>query len=184
MQHACHIISTLFLRTFYLSYKLYLMNCSIRLCSESMAATKQKITSARHTLEIAAKTLTMAVALCRNSWLRATFLQPHTKLATEDLPLDCQGLFCASTDATFQEINKNIKTFHTLGVSSMHRQYHARQPYSKQWPCRSNSSKSPDKAWKHCPTQSTRQHFGQHFKYQSIQQQPKVKQPRQPKQNL
>lgn len=96
---------------------------ALQLCVDELAAAKHNITVARHSLETAAKTLITAVALRRHSWLRATSLTQDTRLTIEDLPFDGVGLFHASTDSTLQEIDKNIKTSRTLGVTSSNHQY-------------------------------------------------------------
>lgn len=89
------------------------------MCADGLAAAKQQITSVKHTLETAAKTLTTVVALRRHSWLGSTSLSFATRALTEDLPFDRSGLFHFSTDATLQDLNKNIKTSRTLGVSTV-----------------------------------------------------------------
>lgn len=106
---------------------------ALQLCRDAMAVIKQNITSAWHNLETSAKTLTTTVALHRHSWLRATSLKPGTKAAIEDLPFDGIGLLHASTDATLQETDKNIKTSQTLGVTTSQCQYKQHQPYSRPW---------------------------------------------------
>lgn len=82
---------------------------ALQLCGDGLAASKQNITSARHTLEMAAKTLTTSIAPQRHSWLRATNLQLDTRGVIEDLPFDGFGLFHGTTDSSLQEIDKTIK---------------------------------------------------------------------------
>lgn len=127
--------------------------------------------------------LTTGVALHRHSWLRATTLLSDSKAAIEDLPFDGLGLFHASTEATLQDIDKNIKTSRTLGVSQHQRQYKPRHSYSKQWPRRSCPSKSSKKTWKQHQPASTKPLFPHCPKYQP-QGQPKAKSTCQTKQSL
>lgn len=103
---------------------------ALQLCGDGMVATRQNIMSARHTLETAVKTLMTGVVLCRHSWLRTISLQLDFRATIEDLLFNGLGLFQSTSDTTFQEIDKNIKTSCTLGVTPSHRQYKPRQPYS------------------------------------------------------
>lgn len=156
---------------------------ALQLCADGLAAARQNIATAKHGLETAAKTLTTGVALRRHSWLCATSLLPDSKSAIEDLPFDGVGLFHASTDSTLQEIDKNLKTSRTLGVSQQQRAYKPRRSFTKQWNRRSYSSRSPDKSWRQRQFTQVKPSYTTRPKYQPQIQQ-KAKPPRQPKQNL
>lgn len=102
-----------------------------------------------------------------------------------DLPFDGLGLFNASTNATMQEIDKNIKTSRTLGVaSSSYRQYKPRQSYSRQWSRCPYQHKSPDCSWRHSAFTQSKLLSTQRAKSSAIQNQSKGKLSRVPKQNL
>lgn len=105
----------------------------LQLCTDGLAAARQNIAAAKHGLETSAKTLTTGVALRRHSWLRTMSLLPDTKAAIEDLPFDGKGLFHASTDTTLQDIDKNLKTSRTLGVSHTQQLYKPYQTFTKPW---------------------------------------------------
>lgn len=68
---------------------------------------KQLLTSAKHVLDLFAKTVTSAISLWRHAWLRSTDLQLDTKLIVEDLPFEGgMGLFSTTTDTVLQEMDK------------------------------------------------------------------------------
>lgn len=157
---------------------------AVLLCSKGLLAAKQSIAIARHTLEMSAKTLTTAVAIQRHSWLRSTSLSQEAKSAIEDLPFDGSGLFSASTDTTLQEIDKNIKTSRTLGVSSSYRTYRPRQSYGRPWNRRSYQRISPEHSWRARTLAPAKPPYAQRSQFSQPQQQTKPKKPRAAKQGL
>lgn len=122
--------------------------------AEGLGAAKQEITSAKHILETAAKTLTMALAIWQHSWLHSTNLPFDTWGLKEDLPFDGAGLFHPSTDVTLQELDKSIKMSCTLVVSVSQQPPRSCATFCQSWSRCSYGlgSRYPNRSWKqHTP---------------------------------
>lgn len=107
---------------------------SLCLHADGLVTAKQEICQARdcqakHMLETAAKTLTMAVALRCLSWLST--LSFDTRTLIEDLSFDGIGLFHSSTVSMLQDLDKSIKTSHTLGASAPQHPLSSRSTYQR-----------------------------------------------------
>lgn len=73
-----------------------------------MLFSKQLLNSAKHILDLFAKTLTSAVFLRRHAWLHFTDLQHVTRAVIEDLPFRDEGLFGTTTDTVLQYMDKSL----------------------------------------------------------------------------
>lgn len=142
---------------------------------EGMLLGKQLLTSAKHLIDLFAKTVTSTVSFRRHAWFRTTDLQPDTKAIIEDLPFEGEGLISTTTDMVLQEMDKSIKASRTLGVSAP-----AKGSKSKSW-SRSWSRyprQSPDQSWRPKQQQSPKTLFHSKPKFQQGQQsRPKQQQP-------
>ncbi|XP_015270124.1 PREDICTED: plexin-C1 [Gekko japonicus] len=82
-----------------------------------MLLAKHQLNTAKHMLDVAAKTLTLAVTLKHHAWLRSTALSQDTRTLIEDLPFESEGLFSSTTDTVLQDLDKSIKTSRNLGIT-------------------------------------------------------------------
>lgn len=132
---------------------------ALQLQSDGLAAAKQEIASAKHSLETASKTLATAVALRRHSWLRSTNLQYDTRTVVEDLAFDGLGLFNAATDTTLQDREKSIKASRSLGITGPQKGQRSRSSSGRSWYQKQFPARSPDRVWRPRSQQQQRPYY-------------------------
>lgn len=144
----------------------------LHLSADGLVTAKQEITYVKHTLESAVKTLIMAVALRRHSWLHKTNLPFNTRGLIEDLAFDGTGHFHSTMDTMVQDLDKSIKTSRTLGVSAAQCPPRSKSTYHRYWSRQSFSSRSRslDRPWRQHTLLSSRPSYQPCQKFQQAAQ--------------
>ena len=78
--------------------------------TEAMTLAKQQRVAARHTADMASKTMATSIAVRGHTWLRFANIVDDTKARIEDLLFNTMGLFSAKTDDMMENIHKMRKT--------------------------------------------------------------------------